>query len=236
MLGSAGLRVDIAEDGDAAVSMAAAADYDLILMDMQMPRADGLEATRRIRRLAGRAATVPIVAMTANVFAEDRERCFRAGMDDFLAKPVVAKRLYATVLHWLEHGVPDDVRLLIVDDDRDNRDLTRTFLEDRWRHVDAAADGFAALELLGARRYDLILLDMRMPRMDGLETARRMRRLPNGTGVLILALTSNIDPDDRALCLAAGMNDLIAKTHDPDALFAAVDKWLKVGAGGTAPG
>jgi CheY-like chemotaxis protein len=77
----------------------------LILMDMQMPEMDGIEATRRIRQLPGRAST-PILAMTANAFAEDRERCLAVGMKDFLTKPVDPDRLFVTLLHWLAAGHP----------------------------------------------------------------------------------------------------------------------------------
>jgi hypothetical protein len=100
LLEDAGLVVDVADDGAAALRMAAQGRYDLVLMDMQMPVMDGLEATRQIRRLAGR-ATVPIVALTANAFTDDRAKCLAAGMDDFLAKPLVPGRLYATLLKWL---------------------------------------------------------------------------------------------------------------------------------------
>lgn len=75
-------------------------DYALILMDMQMPRMDGLEATHHIRRWLG-GKRLPIIAMTANAFAEDRQRCLDAGMDDFVAKPIDPELLYETLLHWL---------------------------------------------------------------------------------------------------------------------------------------
>lgn len=95
-----GFQVDLAEDGERALTMAERYKYPLILMDMQMPEMDGVEATACIRQLPGY-AFVPIIAMTANAFAEDRERCLDAGMNDFLTKPVNPDLLFITMLKWL---------------------------------------------------------------------------------------------------------------------------------------
>jgi PAS domain S-box-containing protein len=100
LLRGVGLDADTAVDGLQALDRARRTRYDLVLMDVQMPVMDGLAATRELRRLPGW-AKVPILAMTANAFAEDRDRCLAVGMDDYVAKPVVPERLYATLDRWL---------------------------------------------------------------------------------------------------------------------------------------
>ena len=100
LLEDIGLLIDTAEDGAEAVSMAGKAAYAIILMDMQMPHVNGLEATRQIREIQGYRDT-PIIAMTANAFAEDKARCFEAGMNDFLIKPFDPETLFATLLRAL---------------------------------------------------------------------------------------------------------------------------------------
>lgn len=100
MLRIAGIKVSVAEDGLQALELARDNEYDAILMDMQMPNMDGLEATRRILELPER-RNVTIVAMTANAFAEDRQRCFAAGMKDFIAKPISPEALFGVLAKWL---------------------------------------------------------------------------------------------------------------------------------------
>jgi len=100
LLKEIGWRVDVAVNGQQAVDLVSRNPYQLILMDMQMPVMNGLDATRAIREMP-RGGYIPILAMTANAFSEDREACIQAGMDDFLTKPVMPDTLFKVLLRWL---------------------------------------------------------------------------------------------------------------------------------------
>ena len=100
MLGRAGHRVDLAGNGIEAVDAVHSRPYDLVLMDVQMPDMDGIEATRRIRAMPGKKAHIPIIALTASAMKGDRERFLEAGMDDYIAKPIDRGQLLKVVAHW----------------------------------------------------------------------------------------------------------------------------------------
>ena len=103
IIGRLGCAVDLAENGEVALEMVRQNTYDLVLMDMLMPNMDGVEATRRIRQMEGRAA-LPIIALTANAFAEEKRRCLEAGMNGFVSKPFHPQTLYSTMLQCLERA------------------------------------------------------------------------------------------------------------------------------------
>ncbi|MBP2316147.1 hybrid sensor histidine kinase/response regulator [Azospirillum soli] len=107
MLERMGYRVDVAGNGVEAVEAVLARPYDLVLMDMMMPGMDGLDATRAIRTLPGHARDIPILALTANAFAHDREACLNAGMNGFIAKPLTAERLATAIAPYLQDEEPE---------------------------------------------------------------------------------------------------------------------------------
>ena len=117
--------------------------------------------------------------------------------------------------------------VLVVDDNPINREVVVELLEDILLSVDVAGDGAEALECLMQNTYDLVLMDVQMPVMDGLEASRRLRQIPALAKLPVIAMTANAFEEDRRACLAAGMSDYLAKPVDPDALFARVLRWLQ---------
>ena len=126
-------------------------------------------------------------------------------------------------------------RVLLVEDEPINREVSLTLLEEVGFAVDIAEDGIQAVEKAGQQHYDLILMDVQMPRMNGLDATRAIRQLPAHAQTPILAMTANAFEEDRRNCLAAGMNDHIGKPVAPDRLFAALQRWLPQREGGKMP-
>jgi len=257
-----GCAVSIAHDGREAVELRASGRHQAILMDYHMPVMDGFQATRTIRAMEREHdwLPIPVIALSGHVSPEDRERCFAAGMNAHLSKPVrleVLKRALEQELHCVlgdnlnretptaegaaakpaeqEKAGPDvlfsEASVLVVEDSDVNCEVATALLEMMGCKVSVAKSGRAAIDFCRKRRFDIVLLDVQMPEMDGYETAGQLRALMDAGKVdrtPILAFTANALKGVSEKCIAAGMDDYIAKPIDQKAMANKLRQWLPV--------
>lgn len=218
LAGFMGARVDTARNGEEACSCFLASQesvYDVILMDLQMPVLGGLDATRRIRGSGhGQAASVPIIALTANAFEEDRRAAMDAGMNGFVSKPIDF-----TVLAREINRVRQEKRslhLLLAEDNEINREIAVGLIEADGQSVDAVENGGEAVKAyLDAPdgTYDAVLLDLHMPVMDGFEAAAAIRagNKPGAGSIPVIALTASSEDEVHKEAAQAGFSAVISK-------------------------
>ena len=247
MLDGMGFKAQPAASGAIAVEMLRQAPFDVVLLDWQMPGMDGCETATAIQALP--LAQQPTMAMvTAYGRDEVRDRAAAVGIHEVLTKPVNASVMFNTMMQVLEgprralgaEGIALDatspllqrvralrgVRVLLAEDNAINQLVATELLQDAGFSVAVADNGRIAVDMATAAPYDVVLMDMQMPEMDGLEATRHLRALPQLSHLPIVAMTANAMQADRDRCRDAGMNDFVSKPIDPDALWAVLLKWI----------
>jgi PAS domain S-box-containing protein len=256
-LESWGVLVDEAEDGRACLEKTgrvegAGKPYDVLLLDCMMPGMDGFEVAEEICG-EGKHADCIIIMLTSLDEKGDRDRCRRIGVNQYLVKPVSPSSLFNSIVNVMAGAqaettavldtraeerpeLPGGMKILVAEDNLVNMKLARRLLERAGLEVDSAENGARALEALQRRRYDLVLMDVQMPEMDGLEATRRIREREKGTSehVPIVALTAHSMKGDRERFLAGGMDDYLSKPLDAGQLYRVLSKHL-AGAGEQKP-
>jgi len=248
LLSKVGFDVREAANGDEAIAQWDAWKPQLIWMDKRMTPIDGLEVTRRIRareKLSGLART-PILALSASALDHERGEILAAGCDDFVAKPFLEKTIFAKIRDYIGvqyiHDEPfvlsgaaapppprdsNGAQVLLVDDDWICREVATEILRGNGIGVTTASTGQQALDLLQSSKFDLVLMDLHMPDMGGVETTRRIRANPETARLPIIAMSADTFDGEAARLAQTGMNDHIGKPVEPAALNDVVQRWLR---------
>jgi signal transduction histidine kinase/DNA-binding response OmpR family regulator len=216
--------------------------YEIVFLDWQMPELDGFETGKRIRALPNLRVCPHLVMVTAYGREEVLKQAEENSFANILIKPVTASMLFDSAVQALgaessktyeaaatpdaELGRIRGARVLLVEDNELNREVALGLLEDAHLTIETAENGQAAVQMVTEHNYDLVLMDMQMPVMDGLAATRAIRLKPQFRSLPIIAMTANVMESDRERCSAAGMNDHLAKPIDPEALFAAMLRWI----------
>jgi CheY-like chemotaxis protein len=226
-----GGTVDEAEGGREAIRMLdergeTSQVYDVVVLDSLMPETDGFA----------------VLMLSAAATADEAARARSLGVRAFLEKPVSPRRLLRALTALLTPGreqgmerrmltgttldhFPASGRILLADDSKVNQHVVASMLKKRGYLIDVVDDGSLAVDAALAGRYDVVLMDIEMPVMDGLDATREIRRKQAAADLPIVALTAHVTSEEKERCLSVGMNDVLAKPFRADALYEVLERW-----------
>ena len=223
--------------------------FDLCISDIQMPGMSGYDVAEQIRNSTSEIRSLPLVAISS-LMERDSKKCEVAGFDAFLSKPIRREKLYRMLERILgekqdegerpdpektkivtQYSIREDMKhslcVLLVEDNPVNQKLAKLMLAKGGYRVEVAGNGLEAVERFTAspEDFDLILMDIQMPEMDGMEATQAIRR-KGFDAIPIVAMTAHAMKGDREMCLEAGMDDYIAKPIKRETVFKMIEKWV----------
>ena len=252
MLSSFGCRIETAVGGEEGLQQLRAAlteddPFQVVLLDMQMPVMDG-EATARAIKSDSNLSNLEVVILTSMGQRGDASKFEEIGCAGYLLKPIRQQQLFEALLTIIGKSVPQlsegqrrlitrhslseqqrqRIQILLAEDNPVNRKLATTLLNKAGYPVDSVETGIQVIDALQHKHYDLILMDVQMPEMDGFEATRRIRQSESdGQHTPIIAMTAHAMKGDRDRCLEAGMDDYLPKPLDPQKIFAMIEFWTQ---------
>jgi len=220
--------------------------FELVVMDWKMPGMDGIEASRRIKNHEGLSKIPAIVLVTAYGREEIMQQAQEVGLEGFLLKPVNPSMLFDTIIQAFGEALPETSRIaqrreqevvalehirganvLLVEDNEINQQVAREILEGAGLNVALANDGQEGVNAVKECNYDVVLMDVQMPVMDGYTATREIRKDKQFKDLPIIAMTAHAMAGDEDKSLQAGMDGHVTKPIDPDQLFSTLQKWIK---------
>ena len=255
MLESFSFAVTLAATGQEGIDEVEKADkdkpFEMVIMDWKMPGMDGIEASKRIKENPNISHIPHVVMVTAYGREEVMQKAQKVGLDGFLLKPVSPSVLFDTIIQAHGEELPDTspiaqgreetetleqikgAKILLVEDNEINQQVAKEILEGAGLIVTLADDGQEAVNLVKENQYDVVLMDIQMPVMDGYTATKTIRKWEGGrrkkgkAQIPIIAMTAHAMAGDEDKSLQAGMNGHVTKPIDPEQMFAALQKWIQ---------
>ena len=244
-----GFRVETAAEGLSGLNrleMSIETDpFEIIILDWKMPIMDGMETCRRIHLMTGLRPIPKIIMATAYGRAETQDQALKIGLDGFVTKPVTQSTLYDSIMaaygrkttsrkqkldeYLTKAKHLQGARILLAEDNEINQQIALEILGSAGFAVDVANNGREAVDAVKAQKYDLALMDIQMPEMNGIQATARIREFKTAGELPIVAMTAHAMAGDREKSLAAGMQDHVTKPIDPKELFNALICWIPPG-------
>ena len=237
MLQKNGYEVSLAQNGKVVLEKLEQSTFDIVLMDVQMPELDGLNACKTIRALEKDSEChLPVAGMTGGVTETDRKSCLEAGMDAYIGKPITERSLLDLISGLVEHHTQREenlenrpAKILIVEDNLLNQRLLSRILVNYGYSVTVEENGAKGVERFKKERFELILMDLMMPEMSGFEAAMNIRELePKDSHIPIIAVSADRSEGVEMRCIEAGMDAYMPKPIHPKGILKILSQYLDV--------